>query len=513
MTASRTSKTLQNARVGALCYLLSLFVSFFSRRIFLDHLGAEFLGYTGTVGSILGFLNIAELGISGAVSMVLYKPLFDQNQRQISEIISLLGYLYRFVGLFIGGAGVLVSFFLPWIFPSAPCSLALLFLGYYAYLFAALLGYFVNYHAVLLSADQRNYIVSGYYQAAYTLKVFLQCLVALVWADIALFFLLEVSFGLVYAVILRVRIRQYYPWLQADASQGRALAPAYPQLIHKVRQVFAHRIGGFVQFQSTSLFVYAFVSLPMVALYGNYMLVSGSLRTFLQNVLNSMSASIGNLVAEGKPEHALSVYFELLSFRFCIAGIFSACLYWLLSDFITLWLGPQYLLSSWVVLLISIQLFLSVAREATEDFLNAYGLVQDVWSPAVESVVFVSASLLFGYLWGLEGVLLGPIISLLLVIYTWKPYFLFTRGFHHSLVTYCCHTLLYLLLLGLALLLTYQVFHQLSIYGLTFITSWAGWLLKSLCHFSLITLFTLLLFFLFLPEFRHFLRRFRHLNS
>lgn len=512
MTASRTSKTIQNARVGALCYLLSLFVSFFSRRIFLEHLGAEFLGYTGTVGSILGFLNIAELGISGAVSMVLYKPLFDQNQRQISEIISLLGYYYRFVGLFIGGAGVLVSFFLPWIFPSAPCSLALLYLGYYAYLFAALLGYFVNYHAVLLTADQRNYIVSGYYQAAYTLKVLLQCLVALFWADIALFFLLEVAFGLVYVVILRVRIRQHYPWLQADASQGRTLAPAYPQLIHKVRQVFAHRIGGFVQFQSASLFVYAFVSLPMVALYGNYMLVSGSLRTFLQNVLSSMSASIGNLVAEGETEHAVSVYFELLSFRFCIAGIFSSCLYWLLPDFIVLWVGPQYLLSSRIVLLIAIHLFLCIAREATEDFLNAYGLVQDVWSPAVESVVFVSASMLFGYLWGLEGVLLGPIISLLLVIYTWKPYFLFTRGFHHTLVTYCGRTSLYLLLLSVSISTSYLLLQSFILDGSAFFSTWLGWLIKALCQLALSSILTLLLFSLFLPEFRYFLRRFRHLN-
>lgn len=502
MTASRTSKTLQNARVGALCYLLSLFVSFFSRRIFLEHLGVEFLGFTGTVGSILGFLNIAELGISGAVSMVLYKPLFRQERQQINDIISLLGYLYRFVGWFIGGVGVLVSLFLPWLFPAPPCSFILVYLGYFAYLFASLLGYFVNYHAVLLSADQRNYIVSGYYQAAYTFKVLLQCLIAFYWADIATYFLLEVVFSLVYAFILRIRIRQYYPWLQPQASQGRSLKHSYPQLTHKIGQVFAHRIGGFVQNQSSALFVYAFVSLPMVALYGNYMLVSGSLRTFLQNVLSSMSASIGNLVAEGKTEYSLQVYFELLSFRFCIAGIFSACLYWLLPDFITLWVGPQYLLSSGIVLLIAIHLFLCIAREATEDFLNAFGLVQDVWSPLVESIVFVAASLFFGHLWGLEGVLLGPILSLLLVIYTWKPFFLFTRGFHHSLLPYCCRTLLYLLLLALSLFLTYQVFHQLSLHGLSFTTSWAGWLVKAISHFTLLTLLTLLLFSLAVPEFR-----------
>ena len=60
---SRVKKTLLNARVNLIFYLLTLALSFFSRKIFLDCLGIEFVGLTGTLQNLLGFLNLAELGI------------------------------------------------------------------------------------------------------------------------------------------------------------------------------------------------------------------------------------------------------------------------------------------------------------------------------------------------------------------------------------------------------------------------------------------------------------------
>ena len=64
---SRTHKSLLNAKVNLTFYLLSLLLSFFSRKMFLDHLGADFIGLTGTLGNILGFLNLAELGVGASV--------------------------------------------------------------------------------------------------------------------------------------------------------------------------------------------------------------------------------------------------------------------------------------------------------------------------------------------------------------------------------------------------------------------------------------------------------------
>ena len=71
---SRLKKSLLNARVNLIFYFLSLALSFFSRKIFLDVLGADFMGLIGTLNNLLGFLNLAELGISTAIGYVLYKP-------------------------------------------------------------------------------------------------------------------------------------------------------------------------------------------------------------------------------------------------------------------------------------------------------------------------------------------------------------------------------------------------------------------------------------------------------
>lgn len=64
-----------NAKVGFVFSILTIILSFFSRKIFLEVLGDEFMGLGGTISEILGFLSLAELGISTAVSYNLYKPL------------------------------------------------------------------------------------------------------------------------------------------------------------------------------------------------------------------------------------------------------------------------------------------------------------------------------------------------------------------------------------------------------------------------------------------------------
>lgn len=41
-----------------------------------------------------------------------------------------------------------------------------------------------------------------------------------------------------------------------------------------------------------------------------------------------------------------------------------------------------------------------------------------------------------GYFWELEGLLLGSITSLITIVYIWKPYFLFKKGFKMSVWVY-----------------------------------------------------------------------------
>ena len=80
MSESRLKKSYLNAKVNVFFYLVTLFISFFSRKIFLEKLGDDFVGLTGTLQNLLGFLNLAELGIGASIGYVLYKPLFNKDE-------------------------------------------------------------------------------------------------------------------------------------------------------------------------------------------------------------------------------------------------------------------------------------------------------------------------------------------------------------------------------------------------------------------------------------------------
>ena len=89
MASDRVHKTLMNAKVGFIFYFVSIFLAFFSRRIFLECLGDKFMGLAGTLYSMLNFLNISEIGIGTCIAYFLYKPIADHDETKICEIVSI----------------------------------------------------------------------------------------------------------------------------------------------------------------------------------------------------------------------------------------------------------------------------------------------------------------------------------------------------------------------------------------------------------------------------------------
>lgn len=504
---SRVKKSFLNARMNLICYMASLIVAFFTRKVFLDQLGTEFIGLTGTLQSLLGFLNLAELGVGTAIGYVLYKPIFDDNKEKINEIISVFGYLYRCIGLVILGAGIILSLFLPMIFPNTKFSLGVIYFGFYAYLFSSMLGYFVNYRQTLLSADQRNYEVTGYYQAVTSTKMILQMFLTIYIQSFILFLSIEIIFGIIYSIVLTYRINKIYPWLKSDIKLGKQLFKKYPEIGKYVKQLFVHKIGTFVQFQITPFLIYSYVSLPIVALYGNYTLITQKVQGFVTGILDSTSAGVGNLISEGNKENIYKTYKELFTVRFLISGVLTACIFHLCNAFISVWLGDEYPLSSLILLLISIQFFLNVFRGTTDQFIFGYGLFYDVWAPAVESIMFITFAVIGGSLWGLSGVLCGPLVSTIAIVYLWKPYFLFSKGFKKSVFHYYKLFFIHLISILFAHLgaecLTDKIYPP-TILGET----WMNWIMGTFLFTASMSIFSISLLFIFSSNLRSFIHRF-----
>lgn len=492
--SGRVHKSILNAEVNLVFYFLTLFLAFFSRKIFLECLGADFIGLTGTLGNILGYLNLAELGITASIGYFLFKPLQSDNRQEIQEILSLLGYLYNWIGCIILFGGIIISLFFPLIFANAKLSLGIIYFSFYSFLGSSLIGYFINYRQILLTADQKKYLVAIYFQSANIIKIILQIYLAYTYKNLYVWVGIEFLFGIIGCITLNWKINQEYPWLHVSKKQGKLLIKKYPDIITKTKQVFIHRIKDFVLVRSDELFIFLFVSLKMVAFYGNYMIIISKLISLFSAITGSVGASIGNLVAEGNKQNMMKVFWEFTTIQHTIAATLCFSLYNFTEPFICHWLGSEYIIDHRILILLIIYVYITNSRNSVDSFNYAHGLYADVWSAWTELITNVSITIIGGLKWGIIGILLGKIVSLLAIVVLWKPYYLFTAGFKDSVAIYwkgvACN---YAISFGTFTVATYLIqFIPISPYKT--IGSWIAYALTGMLIFLVINVTCTLLF-------------------
>lgn len=507
MTESRTKRTIQNGRMSLILFIIQILVGFYSRKIFLDYLGDEVIGLNTTLANILSFLNLAELGIGIAMATSLYQPIHDNNHQEICDILSVQGWLYKRIALLLCVLSIPVLIALPFIFPNTECGLLYVYLAYIIFLSGSIFSYLWNYRQILIQADQKNYKLMPWSHAIRYGKILLQilALVILKWG-IGSWIILEFVGNIATVFAINYVINKEYPWLNYSKESASTLLNKYKELITKTKQVFVHKIALFVIEQTSPLIIYAFVSLSMVTYYGNYMMLIGYVITLMNVLFEGMGASIGNLVAENNKQHTLEVFWELFTSRLWIAALACFGLYLSISPFISIWIGNKYVLSNSTLILLVISMFIRITRSVIDSFKNAYQLFADVWAPIAEAAIHLGCSILFGYWWGLNGIILGAILSQIIIVLLWKPYYTFREGLKTSSFNYYIQYLVHIVILIIPALLIIRLFaHQLNQpANWQNILSIITWIIIVSLIYTIVTFF---LFYLFSNGMRRFTQR------
>ena len=197
----------------------------------------------------------------------------------------------------------------------------------------------------------------------------------------------------------------------------------------------------------------------MVAFYGNYTMIITKISQLFTYVLDGVGAGVGNLVAEGDKKNMMKVFWELMAIRHFIAGFLFTSLYFLLEPFITLWLGPEYVMDKTILILLLIYIYMMQSRGVVDMFNHAHGLYADTWSAWAELVLNVGITIIAGYYYGIIGILLGKIVSVFLIVVFWKPYYLFTSGFKLPISVYWKGAIRYYVIFSISFIAVYQLNH------------------------------------------------------
>lgn len=435
---SRTSKSLKNSTVALGFYVVSLALQFVSRRVFIKYLGSEVLGLNTTAVSLLQFLNLAEMGIGAAIAFTLYKPIAENDQKAMGEIVAVQGWFYRKIAMFVGISAVVLSLFFPVIFKKMTLPIWYAYGTFGALLLSTLLSYRYNYKQILLSASQLEYKITIAYKLPKIVKEIAQIIFICIFPAIGYFLwiLLEIITAIVATISLNRTIHRSFPFLAYQKFNGGILREKYPVILQKVKQLIFHKIGGFVLFQTSPLIIYAFTDLNIVAIYGNYMLIVSGLTMLLSALYNGLGAGVGNVVATAEDARVMSLFREIYSSRFFIVSIccfgFALCA----DSIISIWVGNGFVLSKSSMMLILLNMSINMMRPPIELFLQAKGMFNDIWAPVAEAILNIGLSVTLGYFWGLNGILAGISISLVCIIMIWKPYYLFRFGFRKSIWLY-----------------------------------------------------------------------------
>ena len=444
---SRTNNSLKNIRYAAFFKLAVVLVNFISRRVFTAVLTDAYLGLNGTFANILSMLSLAELGVGTAITYSMYKPLAEQDEDQLLGLMALYRKFYWIIGIVIAVIGAGLTPFLPkLIHDHAALNVPHIKLIYLLFVFDSALSYFFVYKQSMITADQKQYIVTFYQNVILILSVIAQIIFLLLTKNYFVFLGIKIAATFLTNLLLAKRANQLYPFLKENHN---AVLPAETRatISKNIRATLMHKIGAVVVFETDNFLIMYFIGAIAVGFYTNYLMITQGLMNVITMVFRSLTASVGNLCAEEDKTHARDVFWKLDFFTRWLYGFSAICLLVLLNHFIgSIWLHKErYLFSFPIVLLICLNFYLTGMRQGVLTFRDAMGLYwYDRHKPIAESLINLGVSIALAKPFGIAGIFIGTFVSSITTCCWIEPYILFKHGFRSSskpyFLKYAIHT-------------------------------------------------------------------------
>ncbi len=259
-----------------------------------------------------------------------------------------------------------------------------------------------------------------------------------------------------------------------------------------MKNLFWHKIGTLVVFNTDYILLSIYTSLQVVAVYSTYLLVYVMIITVVGILSPVLAPMIGKFIAHNNKKNIYDYWNKLHVLYVYIGTVVVIVTYYMLNPFISLWMGDIFLLPTLTVVLILINLYVQITRSMLEVFKTNSGFYDDVYNPVLESIINLVVSLILVQEIGLNGVIIGTICSNIITIYILKPAATFVRCFDKKVKDYIYVYSKYVLL---TLVSIYASNSAVNYFGLiASIDSWIVWTWVTIKIFLIVVLTTGVIF-------------------
>lgn len=441
---SRVQNSTKNILVGLCGQVLSLLLSFINRTVFISTLGEQYLGVNGLFTSILSVLSIAELGVGNAIIYNMYKPLAENNKDRVKKLMKLYADVYHAIGCIIAIIGLCIIPFLDYIVKDK-ATVPNITLIYILFLANTVISYFFAYKKSIITADQKNYIISIYQYSCNIIQLIVQVIILKLTNNFIFYLLIQMIFSIGLNLSLSRKSDKLYPYIKEKNEKGLNKNEK-KHIFKNIYAIVMYKVNAVILNSTDNIVISKFIGIVYVGIYSNYLMIVNSITMILSAIFNSLTASIGNLNASSTTEKKYEIFNTINFISFWLYGFSSICLWNLLNPFIEIWIGNRYSLDNFTILVIIINFYTTGMQYGTSTYRDSTGLFWNGrYIPVVASIINLTVSIILVKTIGISGVLIGTIVSRILTYFWFDPYMIYKNIFNKSsmiyFVKYCIYTL------------------------------------------------------------------------
>ncbi len=417
-------------------YGLNLFLSFICRVLFVHYLKEEYLGINGLFSNILSMLSLSELGIGAAIGYALYKPIAEDNKDKIASLMDYYGKAYRVIGCAVAVFGLCMMPFLDIFIKERPDIPESLHVIYLLYLFNSASTYFFSYRGTILTAYQRNYILTTINYIVVIIQNIVQVIILITTRNFILYLIAQIICQFITKVLISEKAQKDYPFIN-NKNKTPLTREEKKTLFTNVKALTVTKLSGLLVNNTDSIVITYFDGLITTGVASNYTLLTVTLRTMLNLVFGSTSASIGNVNAkeDNKTKYFIFKVINLLSFW--LNGWAAIGIAFVSGDIIRLIFGPQFVLSQSIPVVLAVSFYVSGMHTTASTHKGTLGFFKyGQYLLLITALLNIVGDVILGKKYGLFGIYLATIIARLLTNAWYDPYVVYKYGFSTSFKQY-----------------------------------------------------------------------------
>ena len=435
MRIERATNASRNIVFGVILKIYQLIIPFVMRTAMIYLLGVQYLGLNSLFTSILQVLNLAELGVGSAMVYSMYKPIAEDDKITICALMHLYKIYYRMIGLVVCAAGLLLLPFVPKLISGDVPSDINVYVLYLMNLAATVLSYWLfSYKNSILQAHQRVDVISKVMLLTETIKYVMQFAVLAIFHNYYYFVIVILLTQIMTNIVTAIEADKMYPQYQAKGSLPKE---EIQQINRRIRDLFTSKIGAVIINSADTIVISSFLGLTVLAIYQNYFYIITAVIGLISTVFASVVAGIGNSIIVESKEKNFKDFKKFTFIIVWIAGVCVCCFICLFQPFMRVWVGEELLLDFSAVVCFCGYFFLYEINQLLNTYKDAAGIWhEDRFRPLVTALSNLGMNLIMVQFWGIYGIILSTVLSMLFVGMPWLLHNLFTVLFEKKWL-YC----------------------------------------------------------------------------